>query len=329
MTGEQWGLQLQFSKSWAGRHRLIFGTEIRDDFRQQMSNYDLSPPEIYQDINEPSWVIAEYVQGEFSLTRRLHLTAGLRYDHDARIGNSFNPRISLAYHPWSTGTLKLTCGTAFRSPNVNELYYAAPGYLPALHLAPERIRAWEGGFEQMVGHGLSLGATFFDNRMDDFIAYAEIPNGDLTFQNLQKATSTGFELSADAKFKNGVLVTASYSYQNAEDAATHARLIGSAGQVVKGNISGPLFRTGLTGGLEVQYLGARPTLAGHEAPAYAIVNTTLLRKNLAGRVDVSASAYNLLNSAIYDPGAQQHVEDLLRQDGRSFRLQLTFRLGAK
>ena len=198
-----------------------------------------------------------------------------------------------------------------------------------LHLAPERIHAWEGGFEQKIATGVSVGATFFHNQMSDFIAYAEIPGGELTYQNLQQATSTGVELSLNTRLRNGILATASYSYQAAEDTTTHTRLVGSAAQVVKGNISGPLFRTGLTGGLEVQYLGARPTLAGHQTPGYASLNASLLRKNLAGRVDLSASAYNLLNSAIYDPGAEQHIEDLLRQDGRSFRLQLTLRLGAR
>ena len=329
MTGEQWGMQLQFSKSWSDRHHLIFGSEIRNEFRQRLANYDLSPPYIYQDIDQPSWVIAGYMQGEFSFTKRLHLTAGLRYDRDPRIGNSFNPRISLAYHPWSSGSLKLTYGTAFRSPNAYELYYAGPSYLPALHLEPERIHAWEGGFEQKVGNSVSVAATFFRNNMTQFIGYGETPDGLLTFRNLQQATSTGVELSLNARFKKGILATASYSYQSAEDATTRARLVGSAAHVAKGNISGPLFGSGFIGGLELQYLGARPTLAGGPAPSYAVVNATLLRKNIASRMDLSASAYNLLNSAIYDPGAEQHLENLLRQDGRTFRIQLTFRLGAK
>jgi iron complex outermembrane receptor protein len=165
--------------------------------------------------------------------------------------------------------------------------------------------------------------------MSDFIEYEETPEGLLTFRNLQKATATGVELSLNAKFSNGILASASYSYQNAEDVTSHTRLVGSAAHVAKGNVSGPLFRSGLIGGLEVQYLGARPSLARSQAPAYTVVNATLLRKNIASRIDFSASVYNLLNSAIYDPGAEQHVEDLLRQDGRTFRFQLTFRLGAK
>ena len=72
-----------------------------------------------------------------------------------------------------------------------------------------------------------------------------------------------------------------------------------------------------------------PTLAGLRAPAYTLLNATLLRKNISGRIDISASVYNLLNSAIYDPGAEQHIQDLLRQDGRTFRVQLIFRLGAR
>jgi iron complex outermembrane receptor protein len=329
MSGEQWGMQVQVAKSWRGKHRLIAGAEYRDDFCQHMSNYDIAPLYSYQDINQPSWTMAEYLQGEFSVAKGVNLTLGLRHDQDPRIGNSFNPRISFVYHPWATGALKLTYGTAFRSPNVYELYYAGPGYLPPQHLAPERIRAWEGGFEQKITNAVSLGATFFRNHMTDFIDYMQISDGSLTFQNLPQMTSTGVEIALNAKFRNGILATASYSHQNAEDTATGARSIGSAADVAKGNLSGPLFHTGLIGGLEVLCLSSRPTLAGSYAPRYALVNATLLRKSIAGRADFSASIYNLLNMAIYDPGAQQHAEDLLRQDGRSFRVQLTLHFGAR
>lgn len=327
--GKQWGIQAQLSKTLLGKHHLVGGVEYRDDFYQHLLNYDLQPPFVYQSLNQPSWLTAQYVQGEFNFLERIHLTAGLRHDQDARIGNSFNPRASVALQAWESGTVKLTFGTAFRSPNVYELYYAAPGSAPAMRLNPERIRTWEAGVEQRLAEGVSLTGNFFFNQMNDFISYTLLPDGSGIYRNLSEVTSAGAEISLNLKRKSGLMATLSYTGESAHDSATGQRPVGSPQHVIHGNISGPLFHSKLIGGLETQYLSSRYTLAGATAPGYAIVNATLLRRNIGGRVDLSASGYNLLNTAYYDPGAEQHAEDLLRQPGREFRVKLTIRLGGE
>ena len=43
------------------------------------------------------------------------------------------------------------------------------------------------------------------------------------------------------------------------------------------------------------------------------------------RAELSAGLYNLLDKNYADPGAEEHLQDSLRQDGRNFRVKLTFR----
>ena len=54
-------------------------------------------------------------------------------------------------------------------------------------------------------------------------------------------------------------------------------------------------------------------------------NATLLSRNLGRHTELSASLYNLFDKNYADPGAEEHEQDALRQDGRNFRVKLTFR----
>jgi iron complex outermembrane receptor protein len=56
-----------------------------------------------------------------------------------------------------------------------------------------------------------------------------------------------------------------------------------------------------------------------------LTNLTLLGERLAENLDLSASIYNLFDKRYSDPGAQEHVQDLIAQDGRSYRFKLNYR----
>lgn len=77
----------------------IFGTSI------PFPNYDLS----YQ-------TFGSYLQTQAQLTSSLAVTAGLRFDHDTRYGNTFNPRAGVVYQFTSGNTAKLLYGEAFLAP---------------------------------------------------------------------------------------------------------------------------------------------------------------------------------------------------------------------
>jgi iron complex outermembrane receptor protein len=56
-----------------------------------------------------------------------------------------------------------------------------------------------------------------------------------------------------------------------------------------------------------------------------LTNLTLLSEKIAKGMELSASVYNLFDKRYADPGAPEHVQDLIWQDGRSYRLKLSYR----
>ena len=330
IRGAIWGAELQVSRTIANRHKLTGGVEYRNNFRQQLSNWDIKPSTVNLNVDIPSDVLSAYLQDEFKISSKLVFTAGLRGDRDTRIGSSVNPRLSLAYTLWDKTTLKLIFGTAFRAPNAYELYYAAPPISEAaLRLKPERIRAWEGDWVQELTPRMSLSASIFQNRMSDFIEFTALPNGMLSFRNLTNADAVGGDMEFLARAPLGINLGASYSYQDATNGDTGAWLSGSPKHLAKLNVDSPLIWPKLHGALEVQYVSKRLTLADNFVSAYTVVNVTLLGQKLTRNLDLSASVYNLLNQSYFDPGAQQHKEDSLQQAGRSFRIKLVWHWGEK
>lgn len=64
-------------------------------------------------------------------------------------------------------------------------------------------------------------------------------------------------------------------------------------------------------------------MAGNLTVGYTVANFTLSGRKLLPWLEVSASVYNLFDKAYADPGGQEHVQDTIPQDGRTFRLKAT------
>ena len=104
-------------------------------------------------------------------------------------------------------------------------------------------------------------------------------------------------------------------------------MVNSPQQLGKLNLSTPLFSHACHAGLEVQYVGSRNTL--QSAPygrvsAYWLTNATLYSTRLADGMEASISVYNVFDHRYADPAAEEHVMDAIVQDGRNFRLKLTY-----
>jgi iron complex outermembrane receptor protein len=174
-------------------------------------------------------------------------------------------------------------------------------------------------------------ASAFYNRIDNLIDQIVDPgDGLLVFENLGGAVAKGLEFEAERLWNDGTRLRASYAWQLAEDEATGARLVNSPRHLAKLNLAAPLFGTAWRGGLELQYVGARKTLAGAEAKAYTLANVTVLNERLSRNLALSVSVYNLFDARHADPGGVELVHDdgavldTVSGDGRSFRLKATW-----
>jgi len=106
-------------------------------------------------------------------------------------------------------------------------------------------------------------------------------------------------------------------------------LSNSPRNLVKLSLSQPLLRRRMFVSLDAQYRSRIQSLVGGSASPFSIVNFTLLGRRIGKHVDLSASVYNLLDKQYFDPPSSENFSQAIQQDGRSFRVKMTWHLGER
>ncbi|WEF35109.1 TonB-dependent receptor plug domain-containing protein [Pseudoduganella chitinolytica] len=312
-------------------HKLVAGIEGRRNARRDQYNYNEGPYEPLLDERHADSRWGVYLDDEIALRPWLLLNAGVRYDRDSVIGSRVSPRAALIARPGARDTVKLIAGSAYRSPNAYELYYAIPGadgMLANPALRAEAIRTRELVWERMQGAYGKLTASLFRYRMDDLITQqVDSDTGMLVFRNTDRAVAHGLELAGERTFQSGTRVRASYTWQLARDGAG-AWLVSSPRHLAKLAAAVPLPGLPARLGNELHCSSARRTehaLAG----GYCVANLTLTALPGAfGRgVGVAVSVYNLFDRRYGDPAGPAFVQEALARPGRTLALRLDYDFG--
>jgi iron complex outermembrane receptor protein len=77
--------------------------------------------------------------------------------------------------------------------------------------------------------------------------------------------------------------------------------------------------------MDLQYVSRRATLTGQYTGAYAVPNVTIFTRDVLKRWEISASLYNVFNRKYADPTGNGLAENVILQDGRSFRIKVGYR----
>ena len=323
-VGDWWGVDVDAGQPLSTRHFLTVGAEFRDNVRENQKNYDPEPYLVYTDVRDNSIRWGMFAQDEVKLFQPLALHAGVRFDHYETFGSMTSPRVGLIYTPGTSTTLKLLAGRAFRAPNAYELDYEGPFFKANRRLRPERIETLELVAQRFIGGGAHISASAFRNRLSALIAQIVDPTDSLfVYENADEIQSRGVELGLEVNRGHGITGLLTYSLQKTEDRATRVELSNSPRQMAKLQLRAPLNLRDAAAGLDAQYVSARRTLAGNSAHGYIVTNASLLAPHAFGRFDVSATIYNLFGVEYGVPGSDEHVQDIIRQDGRSLRVKTT------
>lgn len=323
--GRRAGAELRLLSTALDSHKLMGGIEYQKDLRQLQRNYDESPYLDYINSDQRPHKYGIFLQDEIVLRDDLMLNAGVRYDWYSQFGSTTNPRVALIYHPSPGNGLKLIYGSAYRAPNAYEMFYGdeAGEYRPNPDLRPERIKTYEAVLEHSFASRWHGTMSLFHYDVENLITQVE-DSGTLMFMNGRKMHASGIELSADRQWAGGARLKGNISYQETRDKWDGSRPINSPRLLAKLGLIWPLPYS-WHAGAEVQYTSERRTTFG-EADAYTLANLTLTRSNILKGLDVSLSAYNLFDKEYEDPAdTGAFVQDILRQDGRTFRLKLDYR----
>ena len=172
---------------------------------------------------------AAYLSMTVKPLKALVLTGGLRYDDYASAGGATTGRAGVAWLPADGTKLRATYGTGFEAPGSDDRYGVPEwGQLPSPGLRPEKSRGWDAGIDQTLADGrVMLSATYFHNRFRDLFDYqiTDFTTYQGRIVNRTRASTQGAELAANIRVGQAAGVRASYTYLDARDNVSGARLL--------------------------------------------------------------------------------------------------------
>ncbi len=309
-----------------GQQRITVGTDFEyspEEWQKNVAAGQLAS----LDATHTFWLAAVYGEAELHFIPKVTIRAGGRLDWFDVYGAALSPRAAAIYQPNSKTALKYIFGRAFRAPNAYEEYYADGVSIvaPTSPLEPEHITSHEVVFERTLKPWLSMTADGFYNNLTDLIDEVPDPVSGLNhFVNIGKDRGRGFEFEIAAKRESGLAGQASYTFTDASDKVQQADLASSPASLLKLHGVIPATRHAFVG-MELLYTSSQNTYQATEVRSSTLTNFTLSSKPLRGW-ELSASCYDAFNQHWYAPAGPELVQPEIRQDGRTFRFKLNYRL---
>jgi iron complex outermembrane receptor protein len=320
--GRWWTASAQYVVEAGRRHKAIAGGEFRYNAQVDQGVYGAFEDERSTDL----WAL--FVQDEMRLGRRAMLNVGLRHDRYDTFGGTTNPRAALIVGLGDAVALKVLYGRAFRAPNAYELFYDDGGLSQKgnADLKPEVIQTYEVAVEGSLPGGLRLTGSLYRYAIRDLIVFQNDPMDMLNyFDNVERVEVDGAEIEVEGRLGGPLEGRLSLALQDGENATTGEELVNSPRFLAKLNLTAPVFKKRFSAGLETQYTGGRRTLAGGEAGGHAVTNLVLFSRAWLPRTALSFGVYNLFDREFGDPAGEEHTQDVIPQDGRTYRVQVRYR----
>jgi iron complex outermembrane receptor protein len=305
------------------RQKIVLGAEVGNDAHRDQYNYDLQPYALQLNDHHSATRRAVFVEDEIRLPAGFLVNVGVRYDErETPDTHRFSPRVAIVYKATAVDTVKLIAGSAFRTPNAYETYYATSGpdgQLPNPNLQPERVATRELVLEHTLAGGGHATLSLFRYQVDDLISQQnDAASGLLIFRNIDHADARGLEAALDRDF-GPVRLRASYSWQLARG-TDGVPLVDSPRHLAKANLTAPLGWRGGRIGAELLCSGKRLADQG-AAAGYCVANVTLSALQLLPRTELSLSAYNALDQRYGDVAGPAFVA----REGRTLAAKLDWR----
>ena len=220
-TGRNRRFEYQGTLSIAPGYQAVLGLESeRSNFRTAApSEFDPDPAP----LRASTRLNSVYGELQASPLAALALTLGVRHDDHATFGGHTNGRAALAWSLRPDTILRASFGDGFKAPTLYQLF--SPYGNDALR--PEEATGWDAGIEQRFAGGkVDLTATYFSRdtkNMIDFVSCfgaadprcATQPFG--FYDNVQKTSAKGVELSAVAKPADHVRISINYTHTDAKN----------------------------------------------------------------------------------------------------------------
>ncbi|WP_229413490.1 TonB-dependent receptor plug domain-containing protein [Massilia violaceinigra] len=320
-----WGIDASVVSTRLAGHTVLAGIDLQRDYRLHQYSFDIAPFHSYLDDRRSARRAGLYLQDQVALGETVLLNLGLRYDRNSGSEGVWSPRAALIWNPLEATTVKAIYGSAFRSPNSFEKFYAFPGeggQTGNPGLREERVRSAELALVQEFGENARVSVSAFRTALSNLIApVAQQELASVRFDNIGRLGARGVEIEYERGTPGGLTLRTSYSAIRVSDAL--GQPVNAPAGLAKLNLSAPLGAGGWRGALEGQYVGARHGVSG-TARRHVVVNANLMRARLLPNLELSLGVTNLFDRAYADPASIEHRQRVIAQDGRRLRARLAY-----
>lgn len=253
-----YSVNLDFKKATGEKNTFFYGVEyVIDDVKSEGELTDISTgisevgPARYPQAQWQS--IAGYVTDEFKVSDKFTLSAGVRYNHillDAEFDTTFYPfpfteanlskgaltgSIGGVYRPADSWVMSANLGTAFRSPNVDDLgkvFDSEPGsvVVPNPDLKPEYAYNADLGIAKVFGDVVKVDITGYYTHLKDVLVRRDfqlngldsiVYQGELSqvqaIQNAAVAKVYGVQAGVEVKLPKGFGFSTDVNIQKGEE----------------------------------------------------------------------------------------------------------------
>ena len=224
------------------------------------------------------------------------LTTGVRLDSHSVYGDVINPRIAYSVPIVRDRSIRLSYGTAFKSPVFDQLYFSSAFYVGNPTLRPERSQSADITWSQKFSEENDFSATLFSTQVRDRIIndFSVNPGSP---RNLAEANLSGWELELRQPVLHRAALTLNVTGQSAFDQTGTALLDTPS---LKSNATLDVKLGATTVSLIARHVSERTdSFLRSTLPAFATLN---LRFSGLGTPGLSLQLENLTNTEYQEAG---------------------------
>lgn len=309
-----------------------------------------------------------WLQDRVSVTNRVTLTVGARYDRHSIFGDAVSPKAALNVRVTDALHFRGSFGKGFRAPDLGQLFYRFlnPSSIYQVignpNLRPERGDSWQVGSGYSFGRRGRVGLNLFRNEVDNLIESVnrgfiaspaqlsavmaresidpafrpQLGRLLLFYKNVQSARTQGVELDFDWAPSRWLNFAGAYTYLDAVDTAARLQLTGRHRH--QGNIRIGWeravwgIRSNIRGSFYSDWIAARTGANDTLSPRFAIWDF-YAAKQLPRGIEMFGVIDNLANSldpAVANAGPGGPTGAIYRPEvGRTFRVGMRWTLSAE
>lgn len=324
--GDWHGAEVRMLSSATPRHRILLGLEMQDNVRVNQQMLDIANPVNNVRIDNSGYRVGVYAQDEWGMAGNLTAILGLRVDANSESGTQTSPRAGLIWQAFSGTTVKALAGRAYRNPNAFERdYFDGTTQVANPSLGGESIDTLELLTDHRLDAQTMLRASVYQWQMENLIVLGMDSVSGLTqYRSGQNVGTKGMELSLDRTWPGGSRLRGSLSLQQTRYADGSA-VLNSPARLFKLLVSMPMLSQGMNLAYELHAESPRLTLDGTRLGGYGVSNLYLRWDTLAKGWAFGLGISNLFDKRYAQPAADTNWQNALVQDGRSLRLQASYR----